>query len=231
MKLGKLRFHAVAVSLCLLTASVLGHVGRPTIHLADQRQKVNLEQMFPTRVGSWRLDENQPVGIVAPDVKALLDKLYAQTLTRTYVNSEGVRVMLSVAYGGDQSDATRAHRPDVCYPAQGFDIVSNRSDTLALPDGALGVRRMVAKLNNRIEPVTFWFAVGEYTAVTGQDQKLIQLRYGLRGIIPDGMLVRVSTINPDEKSAYAVQSKFIAELRQSMPQNFVSHVFGSHLKT
>jgi len=228
--LNRIRFHAIAVSLCLLTASVLGHVGRPTIHLADQRQKINLEQMFPAQIGSWAVDERQPVGIVSPDVKALLDKLYAQTLSRTYVNADGVRIMLSVAYGGDQSDATRAHRPDVCYPAQGFDIVSTRTDTLALPTGDLGVRRMVAKLNSRIEPVTFWFAVGEFTAVSGQDQKLIQLRYGMRGIIPDGMLVRVSSINPDENSAYDVQSKFIAELRQNMPANYVSHVFGSQLK-
>jgi len=227
----RVRLHAVAVSICLVAASVLGHVAKPTIHLADQQQHLDLEQLFPKRIGAWVVDTNQPVSIISPDVKALLDKLYAQTLTRTYVNPEGVRIMLSVAYGGDQSDATRAHRPDVCYPAQGFDILSSGVGEVALQSGRLPVRRMVAKLGGRIEPVTFWFAVGEYTAVSGQDQKLAQLRYGLRGIIPDGMLVRVSSINSDERAAYASQADFISSLKQAMPQASAGRVFGSQLSS
>jgi EpsI family protein len=88
---------------------------------------------------------------------------------------------------------------------------------------------MYAKMAQRHEPVTFWFVVGEHIAVTGQQQKLAQLRYGMRGIIPDGMLVRVSSINPDTEAAYRQQARFIADMRAAMPQSARLRVFGSAL--
>lgn len=225
----RVRWQALAVAALLVSAAVAGHVGRPSIHLAEQHAKVELGQLFPSKFGSWTEDTSLPVGIVSPDLQAMLDKLYAQTLSRTYINHHGQRIMLSVAYGGDQSDATRAHRPDVCYPAQGFDILSRRYDAVTLGPAELPVRRMVAKLGARIEPVTFWFAVGEYTAASGQEQKLAQMRYGLRGIIPDGMLVRVSSIGADEQAAYALQDNFIAELKAGMAPGLAPRVYGSKL--
>ena len=223
------RVRALFAALLLISASGLAHVTKPTIHLADQRGKVDIETVFPTAFGGWRVDTNLPVSIVSPDVEALLKTLYAQTVTRTYVGPRGERIMLSVAYGGDQSDATRAHRPDVCYPAQGFDILSNQDARIDVGQAELPVRHMVAKQGQRFEPVTFWFVVGEHIAVSGQQQKLAQLRYGVRGVIPDGMLVRVSSINPDTAAAYETQARFIADMRAAMPQPARLRVFGSAL--
>jgi EpsI family protein len=223
------RLRALFAALLLVSASGLAHVAKPTVHLADQHAKVDLETVFPKAFGAWRLDTNLPVGIVSPDVEALLKTLYAQTVSRTYVGPSGERIMLSVAYGGDQSDATRAHRPDVCYPSQGFDIVANQNTSIDIGGAQLPVRHMYAKMAQRHEPVTFWFVVGEHIAVTGQQQKLAQLRYGMRGIIPDGMLVRVSSINPDTEAAYRQQARFIADMRAAMPQSARLRVFGSAL--
>ena len=39
-----------------------------------------------------------------------------------------------------------------------------------------------------------------------------RLAYGLSGEIPDGMLVRVSSISSDEPDAWRLQDQFIAEL-------------------
>lgn len=223
------RLRALFAALLLVSASGLAHVAKPTVHLADQHAKVDLETVFPKSFGPWRLDTNLPVGIVSPDVEALLKTLYAQTVSRTYVGPSGERIMLSVAYGGDQSDATRAHRPDVCYPSQGFDIVANQNTSIDIGGAQLPVRHMYAKMAQRHEPVTFWFVVGEHIAVTGQQQKIAQLRYGMRGIIPDGMLVRVSSINPDTEAAYRQQARFIADMRAAMPQPARLRVFGSAL--
>ena len=143
--LSPVRMRALLAALVLVSASGAAHVARPTVHLAEQRGKVDLQTLFPTSFGGWRIDTSQPVSIVSPDVEALLNKLYAQTVTRTYVGPAGERIMLSVAYGGDQSDATRAHRPDVCYPAQGFSIVSNSNASVDVGGGqALKVRHMYA---------------------------------------------------------------------------------------
>lgn len=224
------RLRALFAALLLVSASGLAHVAKPTIHLADQHAKVDLETVFPKAFGTWRLDTNLPVGIVSPDVEALLKTLYAQTVSRTYIGPAGERIMLSVAYGGDQSDATRAHRPDVCYPSQGFDILANQNTSIDIGSGTpMPVRHMSAKMAQRYEPVTFWFVVGEHIAITGQQQKIAQLRYGLRGIIPDGMLVRVSSIDPDAEAAYRLQARFIADMRTAMPQPARLRVFGSAL--
>ena len=225
------RLRAFIVLFCMACATVLGHWMRPTIHLADSERKVDLESIFPKTFGNWQIDAYIPVAIVSPDVQAMLNELYNQTLSRTYVNNKtGQRVMLSVAYGGDQSDASRAHRPDVCYPAQGFDVLSIGRSLLNLSDGTLPVERMVAKLGPRVEPITFWFAVGDYVAVSGQDQKLAQLRYGLRGLIPDGMLVRVSSIDSDEKAAYALQADFVRQMHEAFDPSWVPRVFGTSSK-
>lgn len=223
------RVRALLASLLLVSASGLAHVTRPTVHIADQHAKVELETLFPKAFGEWRLDPNLPVSIVSPDVEAMLKSLYAQTLSRTYIGPRGERIMLSIAYGGDQSDATRAHRPDVCYPAQGFDILSGNNTSIDVGGGQLPVRHMFAKLGQRYEPVTFWFVVGEQVAVSGQQQKLAQLSYGLRGLIPDGMLVRVSSINPDADAGYRDQARFIADMRAAMPQPSRLRVFGNAL--
>lgn len=223
------RMRALFVALLLFSASVLAHITRPTVHLADQHAKVDLETLFPAAFGDWRIDTSLPVSIVSPDVEAQLKSLYAQTLTRTYVGPQGERIMLSVAYGGDQSDATRAHRPDVCYPVQGFEILSNVDTRINVGQAEMPVRHMFAKQGQRYEPVTFWFVVGEYVAVSGQQQKLAQLRYGVRGVIPDGMLVRVSSIDPNAAAAYQVQARFIADMRAVMPQPSRLRVFGNAL--
>jgi len=227
--LTSVRVRALFAALLLVSASGLAHVTRPTVHLADSQAKVDLETLFPKSFGNWRLDTNVPVGIVSPDVEAMLKSLYAQTLNRTYIGPGGERIMLSIAYGGDQSDATRAHRPDVCYPAQGFDILSSNYTSVDTGSGQLPVRHMFAKLGQRFEPVTFWFIIGERIAVSGQQQKLAQLSYGLRGLIPDGMLVRVSSIDPDADAGYRVQARFIADMRTAMPQPARLKVFGSAL--
>lgn len=223
-----LRVRALAIALVMALGATAAHLGTPHVHLADQWEKMDLARAFPTRIGDWQEDRSGPVSIISPDVAAQLNKIYNQTLSRVYVNSQGDRIMLSVAYGGDQSDGTRAHRPDVCYPAQGFQINSKSRVELTLPDGrVLPVQRMVAQLNTRVEPVTFWFAVGEYVAVSGTDQKLAQLRYGLRGLIPDGTLVRVSNITHNSDEGYALQVAFIEALSRSIEPHWSARLLGA----
>ncbi|MEO7106194.1 MAG: exosortase C-terminal domain/associated protein EpsI, partial [Rhodoferax sp.] len=159
--------------------------------------------------------------------QALLNSIYNQTLTRTYINSEGDRIMLSVAYGGDQSDATRAHLPEVCYPAQGFQITSNTQSKIVLADRTVNTRLLMSKMGPRNEPITYWLVVGNHVTVSRTDQKLSQFGLGLRGLIPDGMLVRVSSIDEDMVHGHQVQAKFLTQLAQVMPEAVRDRVFGT----
>jgi EpsI family protein len=221
------RVKAFLILLLIVAAGVGAHAWRPTQFLADTKAKIDLEQMFPKRVGTWIVDTRGPVQLISPDQKALLNKLYNQTLSRTYVNPQGDRVMLSVAYGGDQSDGTSAHRPDVCYPAQGFDILSSGSSVWQLPGQQLPTRHLLARLGARIEPVSYWVVVGDRIALGGTDQKLAQLAYSTRGLIADGLLMRVSTIDPDSARAYQVQSRFVSELFGAMETPARERIFGA----
>lgn len=221
------RWKSALVVLLAALAALAAYAWRPTQHLADMRPKLDLAQLFPRGFGGWSEDTRGPVQLVSPDQQAVLNKIYNQTLSRTYVNSVGDRVMLSVAYGGDQSDGTRAHRPDVCYPAQGFQLRDDHSSTVSVGTHQVRSRMLVAQLGNRVEPIIYWTVVGERVALSGTEQKLAQLAYSTRGVIPDGMLVRVSTIDPDPERAYAIQRKFIEELAGNVVGVNRARVFGN----
>ena len=215
------------VAMCLMVASAAaGHLWLPTQHMADSRPKFELDTVFPKQFADWTVDERMPVQLVSPVTQALLSKIYNQTLSRTYVNSKQQRIMLSIAYGGDQSEGTRAHRPEVCYPAQGFEILSSEFGSVKTPDHAVRVRRLVAKLGPRIEPITYWVVVGDHIALSGTEQKLQQMRYSIGGVIPDGMLVRVSNIDPDKAEAFALQDAFVLDLTTALRQDARTRVVG-----
>lgn len=224
--MNSVRWRALAVAMLMLAGSALAMVARPTKSLADQVGIPNLETLVPKQFGPWRVDTSLPAILPSPDVQAELDKIYNQVLSRTYVNDKGDRIMLSVAYGGDQSDGTSAHRPEVCYPAQGFAITSNQVATLTAGDRHLPVRRLMSKLGQRNEPITYWVVVGDEVVTTGIGQKLAQMRYGVRGVIADGMLVRISSIDKDMNRGHVLQAQFAGDLFTHIDPAAAARLFG-----
>lgn len=196
----------------MIIASVLAIVFHPTHRIADDGPPVNLEIMIPKQFGEWQEQTQQTAQIINPQQKEMLAILYSQTISRTYVNSKGEGIMLTIAYGADQSDAKQLHYPEVCYPAQGFQVMSNQVGVLKTEFGSIKVRRLLTVLGSRIEPLTYWTTVGNQAVMGGKDTKLAQLRYGFKGQIPDGLLFRVSSITPDAQSGYNTQQEFVSSL-------------------
>ena len=203
---------SVVLAVAMISASALTGALTPTVKLAEQQGKFQLDTMIPTTFGDWQVDASIVPLQADPEQQELLEKIYDQTLSRTYVDREGQRVMLSIAYGGDQSRALQIHLPEVCYVAQGFDMLDSRHDTLDTGHGIVPVKRLVAKQNARNEPITYWITVGDKAIKSGIEQKMQRFAYGLSGKIPDGMLVRVSTIGPSSAAAYQVQDRFIKDM-------------------
>lgn len=202
-------FRHVVIGLCMFAGAGLALALKPTDKLADQVQ-FELETLVPKQFGDWKLDTTIATLLVTPELQKVIDETYSQTLTRTYVNGAGKRIMLSVAYGGAHGEGMQTHRPEVCYPAQGFQVVKNtRPDVLSTDFGELPIRRLVAAQGPRNEPITYWVVVGDQQTQFGLGMKLAQMRYTLTGVIPDGMLVRVSSIDRDETGAYEIQTDFI----------------------
>ena len=202
----------VVVCCAMLIAAGLSLAMTPTRKVADLNEKFDLATMVPGAFADWRIDPSVIPIEPSPDLKAVIEKLYQQTLSRSYVNSKGDRVMLSIAYGGDQSRSMAVHKPEVCYTAQGFLIVKEAMDDMASRFGAIPVKRLVAEMGPRVEPITYWITTGDQVTRDGLAWRLTQLRYGLTGTIPDGMLFRVSTISNDNRASYAIQDKFSNDL-------------------
>lgn len=200
------------VGVLMIVSAALTMALTPTKKIADQQEKFDLETMIPARFGNWKIDESIIPLQVDADTQAKLDKIYNQTLSRTYVNSYGERIMLSVAYGGDQSDNLAIHKPEVCYYAQGFEVMKIYADELLTQYGKFPIKRLMAVKGSRNEPITYWVTIGNKAVLPGIEEKLQQLRYGLTGNVPDGMLVRVSTIDADKDRAYQLQNIFIQDL-------------------
>ena len=167
----------------------------------------------------WRRDASSATGVVDPQTKAYIDSIYTRTLARVYVADDGYRIMLSVAYSRDRSDNRDSfHRPEICYPASGFNILSQADARIATAYGDVSAPRLVTRLSAaRPEPVTYWVTIGEHAVVAGTDRKLVSLRYTSRGLIPDGLLFRVSSIDPNPDQAFARQDQFIREFVTALP--------------
>jgi EpsI family protein len=209
-------FASAILGVAMAAASALTVAFTPTHKMATLQAQFSLDRMIPRRFGNWTVDDTMVP--LAPDAtqKEMLATLYDQTLARTYVDETGRHVMLSIAYGGDQSKQLQLHLPEVCYVAQGFDMVKDQHGELDTRYGRVPVKRLVMRQNTRNEPITYWVTIGDKAVTSGLAQKYQRFLYGLSGQIPDGMLVRVSTIERDEGNAYQVQARFVTQMLDAL---------------
>lgn len=210
----------------MLTASGLAVALRPHQKIAEQRSAVDLNAMIPRAFGDWREEPNSSAQIVDPQQKELLNRIYSQMLARTYRNAQGYRIMLSVTYGSDQSDTLQVHNPEVCYPAQGFVLAQKQTDTLSYADGPLLVNRFMSSLGARSEPVTYWIIIGDRTIKSGVHKKFVEMSYGLTGKIPDGMLVRISSIDTEPTRAYVAHNQFATQMLAAVDPTIRERMIG-----
>jgi EpsI family protein len=203
---------AILILLAMVAAPTLAEVLRPTIRIADHGPKVDLETMIPNQFGAWHMLPSEPQGIVSADVREKLDIIYSETLGRTYEGPGTARVMLSLAYGRDQSRALQVHKPEVCYAAQGFEIVYSEKTTVPLGSMAVPVMHIVARRDQRIEVITYWIRSGDHVVRGWIEQNKARVLASLSGQIPDGLLVRVSTIADNRDEAFRINALFLADM-------------------
>lgn len=221
-------FQAMAVVALMVCATLLASALTPRERLAALSSDVNLEEAVPRVFKGWRVDEAQMAGVVNPQQADLIKSLYSQNLSRTYVNEAGERVMLSIAYGGAQGGGLELHRPEVCYVAQGFTLERTGRATLELASASQSIplQRLMSQQRSRHEPISYWMRVGDDLMVSGLSQQLSRVRQGLRGLIPDGVLFRVSSISTEPAAGYALQDRFVQDLLASSPPRLQRFLIG-----
>lgn len=220
---------AFVFAVFMASAVIVAAAWKPHNYIADAKPRINLEKLIPREFGGWTIDPTIVPLQPAPDLQKVIEATYDQTLARTYRSSSGQRVMLSIAYGRNQHEGMNTHRPEVCYPAQGLSIISGtRTDELLFNGAPIRVHRLIAKQGARVEPITYWLRVGDELTSFGRQHKLVAMKYGLRGDIPDGLLVRVSSIDPNEAAAFKVQQQFIARMLAAMTPEDRRFALGSN---
>jgi EpsI family protein len=217
---------AVLILAAMIGAPTLAHVMRPTERIADQGPKIDLEAMIPKQFGDWHMSDTGTSLAVNPQQAEMIGRIYSQTLNRTYTNANGYRIMLSIAYGGDQSDSMQVHKPEVCYPAQGFAVLEGSTGILTTAAGPIPVKRMLAQQGTRYEPVTYWTTIGNQTVSGSLQKKLVEMKYGVTGKIPDGLLFRMSSIDRDARAAYLHQEAFASQLIEALPAENLRRLTG-----
>jgi EpsI family protein len=139
-------------------------------------------------------------------------------MTRSYVSPDGYRIMLSIAYGKNQNDSFQVHLPEICYPAQGFQVHATRKLDLNTPFGDVPAKQLETTYQSqRVEPVTYWTTIGDHATRSNVDKKLKEMEYAMKGLIADGLLFRVSSVDTNLPRAYDIQSQFINELLTALP--------------
>ncbi len=210
-----------ALLFVLLTGTAfLAYFYTPRINMSEERT-VNLATLIPTQFAKWiEIKEPESVEVLNPDLAATIQNIYSQVLSRVYTNEHGEKIMLSIAYTVNQSDnaGKQTHLPEVCYPAQGFKISDRYEIDLTTKFGIVSATRLLASAGQRIEPITYWTTVGDFSANTTMGRKYNQLRYGLHGLIADGLIFRVSNLSHDETISYNLQDEFINDLLSSVSQ-------------
>lgn len=222
--------------MAIAAAGAFALTPRRELNLLGDKQ---LEKLVPLNIGSWTQQPSS--AFVLPKTEgSLSDKLYNQLLTRLYQSDTMIPVMLVMAYGATQSDQLQLHRPEVCYTAVGFQIIASAAANVVLAPGAdLPVRELAARSDSRIEPILYWTRIGDDLPTDGRQQRSTKLAQSMRGYIPDGILVRISTVAEPSREVYDQLGEFARSLllsiapanRQALIGRPLAEIMNSEIKS
>ena len=205
------------VGLLFCSAAGLAAWRKPRKHL-DYLGAQKLEDLVPKSIGPWTFVSAS--GLVVPPDDKLSQALYSEVLTRVYSDGEGSSIMLLLAQSGGQTGFLQVHRREICYTARGYLISSVNPHVIRV--GQMFIPAMsidAAAGGGTPEHIVYWTRIGNRMPTNWREQKLAVAEQNLQGIIPDAILVRVSSVNSDGAAARATIDGFVRELLAAIPAN------------
>ena len=117
-----------AIILCaaMLLSGFSANQIKPTNFMSDTRGGIKISSIIPEDFGVWK-KMDVSTGIVNPQQQQLLDELYTELVTRTYVSSDGYVIMLSIAYGKNQNDSFQVHLQRYVTQRKDFRLVTREN--------------------------------------------------------------------------------------------------------
>ena len=180
----------------------------------DYLGKQKLESIIPDKIGRWNYVSSS--GLVVPPEDQMIRALYSQLVTRVYSDGSGPPIMLLVAQSATQTGILQIHRPEICYTAGGYQLSAIEPHVVGLPWGGLPTLSMSATSDSRTEQLVYWTRIGDQLPRSWREQRMVVAMDNLRRIIPDAIMVRVSTFGNDKARALASMDEFIVSLLNSV---------------
>jgi EpsI family protein len=196
------------------SAAGLAALRLPRRHM-DYLGKDKLEDLVPKTIGPWNFVAAS--GLVVPPQDQLRDSIYSQLLTRIYEDGHGPSIMLLIAQSGSQTGILQVHRPEFCYTASGYRILGIGPHPIHLGGNVLHATGMDATSGGPTEHVIYWTRVGNRIPTSWPQQKLAVAELNLEGIVPDAILIRVSTVTDDAEQARNAVDTFVKTFLASIP--------------
>jgi EpsI family protein len=206
----------VLLGLLFCSAAGLAAARQPNKHL-DYLGQQKLDEIVPKTIGTWKFVAAS--GLVVPPNDQLSRALYSNLLTRVYADGQNPPVMLLVAQSGSQTGVLQIHRPETCYTAGGYHISAVTPQPIQVGSTVVPANSMDASADGVVEHVIYWTRVGNRMPASWKQQRIAVAEQNIRGIIPDAILVRVSTVTDDATSARATLQAFVRALIGSLPPN------------
>lgn len=205
----------------VLAAAAAGRGLRPTL-VIDQKPP-SLDSLVPKRIGPWQLVPDPRIQVsLSTGGETTRDQPYDDQILRTYVDGQGHEVMLAVAYGARQRQEVKIHRPELCYPAQGWQVTGIQPTTFDIANShgpVIAGHRMVVRNGGLDEAVSYWIRIGSTYSSSAWRTRWVIIQEGMSGRMSDGVLVRLSQrlpagTTPDE--AFDRQASFARLMVQEL---------------
>ena len=195
-----------ALGLAFASVAGIAAARQPTKNV-DYLGKNKLDKILPEKLGKWTFVSSS--GLVVPPEDQLSQALYSQLLTRVYTTESGAPIMLLVAQSASQTGILQIHRPEFCYTAGGYDLSPSTPHAVNLGRSTLPALSISASILGKTEQIVYWTRIGEHLPLSWRQQRMAVAMDNLRGIIPDAVMVRVSTYGNDKAAALADVDDFI----------------------
>jgi len=217
------RYTALIGLVVMLAAAACAWLATPRLQAISGAP--SLDATVPKAFGDWRVVADSTAQVdVSQGVETVQEQPYDQTVMRTYANSRGEMIMLALAWGERQRQDVKVHRPEVCYPAQGFAIrqlgnghmISTQARAQPIPTTQL----LTEGRGGGFEAVRYWIRIGNMYGGDGLQARWYILQEGFKGRIPDGVLVRVSqrlARADDAPESQALMESFLKDLVAAVP--------------
>ena len=199
----------------LLMAMTAASIALRPVRMFPNLTHDELSDAIPKIIGDYSFATSS--GLILPPADELSERLYDQVLTRVYLAPGRLPIMALFAYGSVQNLSLELHRPDECYPQQGFTISDPTPLAIDVGEHRIPAAILTARrLGGYVEQVAFWSRIGTRFPATRSAQSWLVAQENFAGRMPDGLLVRLSVPTGDRAQGILAVRSFIEALARTL---------------